>query len=222
MHDRKSRAHARFSIDSPRWPTIEGLAGGAQSFRTLKRLSETVRIGVNCSESRRREDWLFGANRAMCVVPGEGAGCMKSSISPKENNRSQNELDNLHALKPDQLAERWRKLYGTTMPARLRRSLIIQALAYRLQEKAFGGLKPATRDFWRLQRDVPANTEQQSCGRSAQLKREPCSSASGTAPSIRSRCSKTGSCSRENTLNRSRRSRAKSPAHVGLALSSSA
>jgi hypothetical protein len=70
---------------------------------------------------------------------------MKSSISPKENNRSQNELDNLHALKPDQLAERWRKLYGTTMPARLRRSLIIQALAYRLQEKAFGGLKPATR-----------------------------------------------------------------------------
>jgi hypothetical protein len=36
-------------------------------------------------------------------------------------------------------------LYGTAMPARLRRSLIIQALAYRLQEKAFGGLKPATR-----------------------------------------------------------------------------
>jgi hypothetical protein len=31
------------------------------------------------------------------------------------------------------------------MPARLRRSLIIQALAYRLQERAFGGLKPATR-----------------------------------------------------------------------------
>src|ERR1700730_8713094 len=31
------------------------------------------------------------------------------------------------------------------MPPRLRRSLIIQALAYRLQEKAFGGLKPATR-----------------------------------------------------------------------------
>jgi hypothetical protein len=72
---------------------------------------------------------------------------MKSSILPKENGRSQNELDSLRALKPDQLAERWRELYGTAMPARLRRSLIIQALAYRLQEKAFGGLKPAT---WRL------------------------------------------------------------------------
>jgi hypothetical protein len=70
---------------------------------------------------------------------------MKSTISRKENDRSLNELDSLRALKPDQLAERWRGLYGTAMPARLRRSLIIQALAYRLQEKAFGGLKPATR-----------------------------------------------------------------------------
>ena len=70
---------------------------------------------------------------------------MKSTISPKETDRSQIELDSLRALKSDQLAERWRELYGTAMPARLRRSLIIQALAYRLQEKAFGGLKPATR-----------------------------------------------------------------------------
>jgi len=70
---------------------------------------------------------------------------MKSTIWPKENDRSQDELDSLHALKADQLAERWRELYGTAIPARLRRSLIIQALAYRLQEKAFGGLKPATR-----------------------------------------------------------------------------
>ncbi len=57
---------------------------------------------------------------------------MKSTISPKENDRSQNELDSLRVLKPDQLAERWRELYGTAMPARLRRPLIIQALAYRL------------------------------------------------------------------------------------------
>ena len=70
---------------------------------------------------------------------------MKSTISLKENDRSQKKLDGLRALKPDQLAGRWRELYGTAMPARLRRSLIIQALAYRLQEKAFGSLKPATR-----------------------------------------------------------------------------
>jgi Protein of unknown function (DUF2924) len=81
----------------------------------------------------------------MCVVPGEGAGCMKSTISLKENDRSEKGLDSLCTLKPDQLAERWHELYGTAMPALLRRSVIIQALAYRLQEKAFGGLKPATR-----------------------------------------------------------------------------
>jgi Protein of unknown function (DUF2924) len=70
---------------------------------------------------------------------------MKSTIWPKENDRSQTRLDSLRALKLDQLAERWRELYRMAMPARLRRSLIIQALAYRLQEKAFGGLKPGTR-----------------------------------------------------------------------------
>jgi len=59
---------------------------------------------------------------------------MKSTILPKENDRSQNELDSLRALKPDQLAEQWCELYGTAMPPRLRHSLIIQALAYRLQE----------------------------------------------------------------------------------------
>ena len=70
---------------------------------------------------------------------------MKSSISPKESDRLQTDLDSLDALKPDELAERWRALYGADPPARLRRPLIIQALAYRLQEKALGGLKPATR-----------------------------------------------------------------------------
>jgi hypothetical protein len=36
-------------------------------------------------------------------------------------------------------------LYRAEPPPRLRRSLMIQALAYRLQEKLLGGLKPATR-----------------------------------------------------------------------------
>ena len=41
------------------------------------------------------------------------------------------------ALKPDELAERWRSLFGSDPPARLRRPLLIQALAYRLQEQGF-------------------------------------------------------------------------------------
>jgi hypothetical protein len=35
-------------------------------------------------------------------------------------------------------------LFGEDPPAKLRSSLIIQPIAYRLQEKALGGLKPAT------------------------------------------------------------------------------
>jgi Protein of unknown function (DUF2924) len=70
---------------------------------------------------------------------------MKSSILPKRNDQLRAELDGLQTLSSDELAERWRALYGSDLPARLRRPLIILALAYRLQEKAFGGLKPATR-----------------------------------------------------------------------------
>ena len=40
-------------------------------------------------------------------------------------------------------------MYGSDPPDRLRRPLLIQALAYRLQEQAFGGLKPATRRLLR-------------------------------------------------------------------------
>ena len=43
------------------------------------------------------------------------------------------------------LKERWRALYGTEAPRHISRDLLIRALAYRIQEKALGGLKPSTR-----------------------------------------------------------------------------
>ena len=43
------------------------------------------------------------------------------------------------------LKERWRTLYGTEPPGRISRDLLTRALAYRIQEKALGGLKPSTR-----------------------------------------------------------------------------
>jgi len=43
------------------------------------------------------------------------------------------------------LKEHWRALYGTAVPRRISRDLLIRALAYRIQEKALGGLKPSTR-----------------------------------------------------------------------------
>ena len=43
------------------------------------------------------------------------------------------------------LKSRWRELYDTEPPPRISRQLLIRAIAYRLQEKVFGGLVPATR-----------------------------------------------------------------------------
>ena len=43
------------------------------------------------------------------------------------------------------LRERWKNLYGTQPPGGIGRSFLITAIAYRLQEQAFGGLKPSTR-----------------------------------------------------------------------------
>jgi hypothetical protein len=43
------------------------------------------------------------------------------------------------------LKERWRGLYCTEPPRRISRDLLVRALAYRIQEKALGGLKPSTR-----------------------------------------------------------------------------
>jgi Protein of unknown function (DUF2924) len=42
------------------------------------------------------------------------------------------------------LKERWLALYGTEAPRRISRDLLIRALAYRIQEKALGGLRPST------------------------------------------------------------------------------
>lgn len=39
----------------------------------------------------------------------------------------------------------WRQLFRRTAPPQIRRGLLIQILAYRIQEQAYGGLSPATR-----------------------------------------------------------------------------
>src|SRR5271167_130814 len=55
------------------------------------------------------------------------------------------ELAALRQATPADLKERWRALYCTEPPRRISRDLLVRALAYRIQEKALGGLKPSTR-----------------------------------------------------------------------------
>jgi hypothetical protein len=57
------------------------------------------------------------------------------------------ELEQIPLLDRALLVERFAKLCGFHPPSRFSRKLMELAVAYKLQEKVFGGLKPATRRF---------------------------------------------------------------------------
>ena len=58
------------------------------------------------------------------------------------------ELAGLSSLDHQELLDKWRVVYGTEPPFRIRNNFLIRgAIAYRLQEQALGGLKPATRRY---------------------------------------------------------------------------
>ncbi len=55
------------------------------------------------------------------------------------------QIAKLRALPRTQLLETWLKVYGRAAPRGIRRELLVPFLAYRMQEDAYGGLKPSTR-----------------------------------------------------------------------------
>ena len=55
------------------------------------------------------------------------------------------EIERLPTLSRQQLLDLWLKQYGRAAPSGVRKSLLVPFLAYRLQENAYGGLKPSTR-----------------------------------------------------------------------------
>jgi hypothetical protein len=54
-------------------------------------------------------------------------------------------VQRLPTLSRQQLLDLWLMQYGRAAPSGVRKSLLVLFLAYRLQEKAYGGLKPSTR-----------------------------------------------------------------------------
>jgi hypothetical protein len=55
------------------------------------------------------------------------------------------QIAELPGLSRQQLLDLWHEVYGRNAPPGIRRELMVPFLAYRLQEKAYGGHKPATR-----------------------------------------------------------------------------
>src|SRR5271165_6919787 len=72
---------------------------------------------------------------------------MRRKLSEVEAAKLVQDLADLRPLSKDNLNDHFRRLYGVESPARMRRPLLICAIAYRLQEKALGGLKPVTQQL---------------------------------------------------------------------------
>ena len=67
---------------------------------------------------------------------------MKRHISEIDHERLTAEIANLASLSNNELKVRWKAAYGTAAPVRMKRDLLRYAVAYRIQERALGGLKP--------------------------------------------------------------------------------
>jgi hypothetical protein len=79
------------------------------------------------------------------VVPEQEREIMKQgSKLERDPQKLASQLDRLRELTPEELREQWQTLFGAEPPPKLRSSLLVQAIAYRLQEKALGSLKPVT------------------------------------------------------------------------------
>ena len=55
------------------------------------------------------------------------------------------EIVGLSQLRIKELRKRWKAMYGRAPSLELGRSFLIRAIAYRMQERVCGGLKPSTR-----------------------------------------------------------------------------
>jgi hypothetical protein len=55
------------------------------------------------------------------------------------------QIPQLRGFSRQQLLEVWQKLYKKAAPFGIRREIMVPFLAYKIQENAYGGLKPATR-----------------------------------------------------------------------------
>jgi Protein of unknown function (DUF2924) len=70
---------------------------------------------------------------------------MNDQLSDIQAEKMAREIAALTKLTVKALKGRWRDLYGTEPPPRISPQLLTQAIAYRLQVRAFGGLKLTTR-----------------------------------------------------------------------------
>jgi hypothetical protein len=70
---------------------------------------------------------------------------MKRMVSDIKSEKLEQELKDLETRGDDELKDRWRSLYGRNPPQKIHRSLLIAAIAHRMQENALGPIKSSVR-----------------------------------------------------------------------------
>jgi Protein of unknown function (DUF2924) len=70
---------------------------------------------------------------------------MKRMVSNVRSEKLAQQLKDLETRGDDELKNCWRSLYGTKPPPKIHRTLLIAAVAHRMQENALGGLKSSVR-----------------------------------------------------------------------------
>ncbi len=82
---------------------------------------------------------------------------MQDETFPKSLQMISLKLASVKSASITELKQQWRGLYNSEPPLRVSRELLTRAVAYRIQEQVYGGLKPSSRRFLvRLANDARA------------------------------------------------------------------
>src|SRR6202011_5744002 len=104
--------------------------------------------GARClyrpASRRSRGDAKQGRHRPIGVPARSGRNCTRpvTAMAVRQKDVSREALSRLPKLDIRELREEWRRLYKTDASPHLSRELLIRAVAYRMQEVAWGGLRP--------------------------------------------------------------------------------
>jgi Protein of unknown function (DUF2924) len=85
---------------------------------------------------------------------------MKKGPKDRDSEKLVQQLDQLGQLSAEELIKQWQALFGVAPPKNLRSSLLVQGIAYRLQEKALGGLKLRLCVCWNESPTIPPQAGQ--------------------------------------------------------------
>ncbi len=78
-------------------------------------------------------------------------------MSTRQTEDPAEQLSSLSRLKNGELRALWQGVFGQPLPARVRRGLLLRALAYRIQERVQGALSRATRSHLRRLAEAARN-----------------------------------------------------------------